>query len=293
MDPLSLLPYLITLRAVAQQGGVRPAARALRVSQATVSRHLSRLEEGMGVRLIDRSPRHLRPTPAGEALIDRLADLEQALDGVLDAVDVGSPRGLVRLSAPSLMVTHLIAPALAGFHATHPQVELELIALDRNVGLIDAADVVIRIGPLADSAHACRHLLRLTPIVVCAPHRAPPTPVTAAALAEQPWVIHRPSGQAGRLLTGPDGQTWHLEPRSAIGSNDSSSSLALLEAGAGLGLMLDRLVAPALAVGRLVQLPWSDTPKDFFVVHSSGRLPTRAVRALVDWLVEHLADPQG
>src|ERR687887_1965607 len=107
--------------AVAQSGTLSGAARKLKVDHATVSRRLAALEAALDVRLVDRLPRSCRLTAVGRQVLARAVEMEAGADGIdrLAKAAHAPLAGRVTLSAPPVLVTHLLADHLARFRAEH------------------------------------------------------------------------------------------------------------------------------------------------------------------------------
>lgn len=135
--------------AIAREGGLSGAARALGVTHATVSRQLDGAEAALGTKLFTRLATGLVPNEAGEAVVARAAAVEAemlALDLELSARDHGAT-GLVRLTAPPLILQSGLADDIAAFHAAYPGVELELVGQDQVLNLHRReADVAVRVS---------------------------------------------------------------------------------------------------------------------------------------------------
>lgn len=120
---------LQVLLEIARRGSIVAAAEQLRLSPSAVSHQLSKLEEEVGVALVERGPRSLRLTAAGQRLAEyaqQIADLMSSARDELTAHGEGQ-RGLLRIGFFATAGTQLLPRALAGFTADHPQVELALI----------------------------------------------------------------------------------------------------------------------------------------------------------------------
>lgn len=124
--------------AVARAGGFRDAARAGNASASGLSEAVRRLEAQLGVRLLHRTTRSVKPTEAGERLLERLApalnDVEAALDVVNGFRD--RPAGTLRLNV-AVVAARLVLPGIVpAFLAAYPEIRLEVIAEDSFVDVV-------------------------------------------------------------------------------------------------------------------------------------------------------------
>jgi DNA-binding transcriptional LysR family regulator len=174
---------------VVRRGSFTLAADELQISRAAASKYVSRLEERLGARLLQRTTRRLSLTEAGAALFEAsrgaLERIEEA-EGAIARFQ-SEPRGCLRVSAPmSFGILHL-GPMLAEFAREHPHVSLDLAFDDRYVNLVEERfDVAIRIGKLSDSSLVARKLAATRLVVCAAPsylaeHGEPETPEDLAA----------------------------------------------------------------------------------------------------------------
>ncbi|HTU55776.1 MAG TPA: LysR family transcriptional regulator, partial [Acetobacteraceae bacterium] len=134
--------------AVAQSGTLSGAARALRVDHATVSRRLAALEAALDVRLVDRLPRSCRLTAIGRQVLERATEMEAGAHGIARLAKAAHAPlvGRVTLSAPPVLVTHLLAAHLARFRSAYPDIRLSLAAQGPQVSLSRReADVAVRL----------------------------------------------------------------------------------------------------------------------------------------------------
>lgn len=131
------------------------AGRHLRISTAVVSARIQKLEDKLGVRLLNRTTRSVGVTEAGalyyatcREVTERLRETEAHLEYMKD-----KPQGIIKISAPYALGRRVIAPLLAQFKAAYPYVECRLDVTDRTVNLVDdQIDLAIRQGILPDSS---------------------------------------------------------------------------------------------------------------------------------------------
>ena len=134
--------------AVAQSGTLSGAARNLKVDHATVSRRLAALETALDVRLVDRLPRACRLTAVGRQVLEQAEKMETGAHGIARLAKAAHAPlvGRVALSAPPVLVTHLLVEHLARFRAEYPDIRLSLSAQGQQVSLSHReADVALRL----------------------------------------------------------------------------------------------------------------------------------------------------
>ncbi len=142
----SVLPDLLVLVKVVEQGSFSAAARLLGSTPSAVSRQMARLERTLGSRLLERTTRRLRLTEAGQAAYQHSQTMLEAAQAVLDATGhyQATPQGRVRLSMPKAFGRRVIHPLMPAFLARYPQVDVQLLLDDRTLDPIaDAVDLVI------------------------------------------------------------------------------------------------------------------------------------------------------
>jgi DNA-binding transcriptional LysR family regulator len=279
---------------VVERGSFTQAADDLGLSRAVVSKYLSRLEERLGARLLNRTTRRLSLTEAGAALFEASRGAIEKIEEAESAVArfQSKPRGRLRVSAPmSFGILHL-GPLLAEFARAHPAITLDMRLEDRYVNLVEEGfDLAIRIGTLTDSSLVARKLAS-TRVVACASksylaeHGVPETPEEIAA---HDCLIYSYLSTANVWrFTAPDGREI---PVATTGTFRINNGIVLAEAAiAGHGI----LVAPAFYVGahlregRLVRLLERFKLPDlgiYAVYPQTPHVPPK-VRAFVDFLVQ-------
>src|SRR5512132_3687854 len=174
---------------VVERGSFTLAADELELSRAVVSKYISRLEERLGARLLNRTTRRLSLTEAGATLFEASRGAIERIDEAEAAVAQfqAAPRGRLRVSAPmSFGILHL-GPAIADFAREYPAVMLDIRLDDRFVNLVeDGIDVAVRIGVLTDSSLVARRLGTTRAVACASPaylaqHGEPETPEDLAS----------------------------------------------------------------------------------------------------------------
>jgi DNA-binding transcriptional LysR family regulator len=292
MDLNALRDFL----AVTEHGGYAEAGRVLGLPKSTLSRRVAALERSLGVRLLDRNSRRLRLTAEGGALRDRATGLVASLMELEEQLrPEGAPlSGRVRISVPVLFGHVFLGQIAARFAALHPGLVLEAAVEDRRVDLLrDGFDAALRINPIPDGTLSGRLLGRNRLLLVVAPPLAEhlgykgrsPQNLVWPAVVRQGW-----GSDGGWSITGPNGPARVLaDLRLSL-----SSPLAIRDAvvaGAGAALLPASLVRQDLADGRLISLgERNGGPEEVWIVHASGRLPSRRLRALIDTMVSYFAE---
>ena len=288
-EGLAIFAKVIELRSFAG------AAAELKLSKATVSKAVGRIEARLGARLINRTSRRLALTDAGRQLAARaahiLAEGEAAEDAALAQATL--PRGLVRLAAPmSFGVLH-VAPLLPEFLATYPDVSIDLHLSDAMVDLVgEGFDAAIRIAALPDSSLVARRLCEMHRYLVASPayvqaHGRPKHPLHLAD--------HRCVGYSHGTTPEPwrftkDGKSATVRPSGQLRTNNGDAMMPALIAGTGVGILPEFIVRDALADGRLERLlpDWSLSSGAVYWVTPPGGPRPKRLEVLADFLLDRL-----
>ena len=158
--------------AIVEQGGISAAARTLGLSKSSVSVVLSRLEQSLQLRLLDRSTRSLRVTAEGEVFYRQaILIMEQAREA--DALMAGlgaAPNGKLTVALPPAFCYEMVAPSLASFRQAYPELQLEILVTTNGSAMVrESVDLAVVVGPLEDSELVSRTLLSTALIWVASP----------------------------------------------------------------------------------------------------------------------------
>ena len=281
------------VRAV-ELGGFSTAARDMGLTPSAISKLVTRLEDRLGVRLLNRTTRKLALTPEGEAYFHRsqriLADIHEAENEV--AQFRMQPKGLLRINVGTAFGMHQLTPALPEFLAANPELRIELTVTDRIVDLIeDGADLGIRLGTLPDSSLVARKICDVERVVCASPaylkkNGVPKRPDdllrhNCLSISYSPGLRRWPfaSGDGVR----------HVEVAGNVSANTAESLLQLALLGVGIIRLSDAIVGEAIREGRLVPvLPavHHAEPLPLHAVYPQGRHRSPRVAAMIDFLVE-------
>lgn len=281
---------------VAQSGSFARAAAELSLSQATVSKAITRLEQRLKTVLFHRTSRRVTLTDSGHASLERAARILEEGEAVEAEVaeQARSLWGIVRVSAPmSFGIAHL-APLLPDFMRQYPDVELDVQFSDRCEDLVaERFDLALRIGNLQDSSLLARQLCRVRILLVGSPdyfrqHGRPTHPSELAHHRALQYAYSR-SGAHWRFRHARHGEFSQAVPVALRVNNAEGLEPALL-AGLGLALQPEFLAWQPLRSGALesVMDDWEVAPLALNIVTPPGRSRPARVQRFIDHLAERM-----
>jgi DNA-binding transcriptional LysR family regulator len=272
--------------AIVREGTTVAAARRLGIDHSTASRRLSGLEQALGTRLFDRSPRGLAPTAAAAALVGHAERIESELIAAMSSAagrdTVAS--GTVRLATPEMFGTYLVAPNIAELAIRHPDLTIELAPESRSISLSKReADIAIMLRPPPKGRLVARKLAdyRLGLYATSAYLERAPKIASRADVREHGFVSY-----IEELIEYPELRSLdQILPgtRAVFRSTSSAAQQAAVAAGIGLGLL--HLFA-AEQDPRLVRILPDEVEVQrsyWLVVHADLRRLPR-IRAAIDFL---------
>lgn len=283
---------------VVDQGGFTEAAKVLGLSPSAVSKLISRLEDRLGARLLQRTTRRVSLTAEGRVYAEQVREILATIDAVESSIGgaEAEPRGLLRINVAHGFGMTQIVPAIPDFIARHPKVDIKLTFTDHIVDLIaEGDDVGIRLNDVRDETLIARKLATYTRMICGAPryferYGIPQTPADLL----QHRAIH--SNDVNALnqwsMRWPDGSEEQIAVPGHIYSNSGDALFRLCSEGLGLAYLADSLAYREIATGKLI------TVLNDFVRHNSWPIyavyPARKhlaarVRAFVDFLAERFS----
>lgn len=261
------------------------AARTLGVTPPAVSQRLAQIERRLGLRLVERDGKGLRITADGALLLDRSNDILTRLSSLQEelAERRGTVSGQLRLVAPFGFGRRHMAPLVARYHATRPDVHVDLTLSDRpGVGLVSACDILIRIGEIRDSDQVATVIAPNRRLLCAAPaylerHGVPAEP---SALRDHRCIALRENDEDVTLwrFSGPQGEQSSVRIIPCLTSNDGEVTKKLALSGLGITVRSEWDVADEIATGQLVQLMPGWTLADADITALLGRRGVRSAR---------------
>mgnify|MGYP000299188135 CR=1 FL=1 len=278
--------------AVVENESFTASARALGLSKSAVSKQVSRLEDRLGIRLLNRTTRSLSLTEAGAIFFDKcqtvISIAEQAEQAVSRLSNV--PRGLLRINAPMSFGVKRMAPLISAFRDLYPEVEIDLVLNDQVVDLVEEGfDVGIRIGRLMDSRLMAKKIASCKMALVASPSlfRDTSIPLVPAELTGFNFLHYSYVSRASGLkLVGENGAV-NIPLKGDLSANNGDFILSAVEEGMGFACMPTFICGDLVRENRLIRIlpEWEiDNDHAIYVVYPINRnLPPKA-RVFIDFL---------
>ena len=291
----AMLGDLYFFQVIVRHASFAQAAIELNVTRSALSHRLRRLEQRLGVRLLNRSNRTLTVTEAGLTLSRRLGAGFASIQRALNELDAHrqAPQGTLRLTALRDGARLVLGPALAAFTQAYPDLRLDICVDDQMVDIVQRGfDAGIRYGDTVPNDMVCVHLTApVRWVVVGAPgliaqHGLPDAP---EALLQLPCIQMRiGDGSLYPWELGNGDALMRVHVNGPVCSNETEHSFGAALAGIGFAYLPERRVSQAVRDGRLqVVLPeWASLGAPFCLYYSNRRLPPPGLRQLIALLRE-------
>ncbi|MEE9575494.1 MAG: LysR substrate-binding domain-containing protein [Gammaproteobacteria bacterium] len=276
---------------VVEQGGFTAAARQLSVSTSFVSRQVTRLEDRLDVRLLQRTTRTVRLTEMGKVYYERsreILDQFESLESEMSDLQE-KPKGLVRITAAGEYAERYVAPLVAEFVAKYPEVSVDLESSMQMVDIVDEGfDIAIRMSALSDSSLIARKVEQRRIMVCASPdylkeHGRPKTPEdlrthNCLLFPDMPWRFKYPD------------RFQEVKVRGSWSSNNGRVLVAAARQGIGVVRFSEYYLEELINTGELeiiLQEYEVDDAATWIIYPNRRHVPTR-VRYLVEFLLEEL-----
>ncbi len=283
---------------VVDEGGFAAASRALDMSPAVVTRLVADLEDHLGTRLLHRTTRKQSLTEAGEAYVERVRLILQDLDEAHAMVSSQTLElsGVLRILAPPVLATHVLAPLVAGFRQSYPSILLDIEAATHREPPIEDFDITL-IGADAtfDANVIARKVISSEAILVASPaylarKPAPSTPngliaheclrMTPTGSRNRPWRLFRADDEA---------QVAEVDVKPVLWANHPDTLMRAALDGAGITATTVALAVTHLASGALVRVlsPWIANRYTLYAALPSRKFLPQRTRVFLDYFTEH------
>jgi DNA-binding transcriptional LysR family regulator len=276
------------------------AAKDLALPRSTVTDAVKQLETRLGVRLLQRTTRHVSPTLDGEAYHRRCLALITDLEDAEAAFGGAKPKGLLRVDVHGTLARHFVLPRLPDFLAEYPAIEFYMSEGDRLVDLVrEGIDCVVRVGDLHDSDMIARRVGMLAEVTCAAPAYIERfgMPANVDALAGHRMVgFHSSATRALLPLEFTiDGVVRNVNLPAPVAVNAAESLVTAGRLGLGLIQVPRYHIESDLERGILVPvLPdFPPTPTPVSLLYPPNRQLSPRVRVFIDWLVRAFDSCRG
>jgi DNA-binding transcriptional LysR family regulator len=286
-----LLAGITVLAAVVQGRSFARAGEALGITTSGVSRSIARLEERLGIRLLDRTPRSVALTDEGKRFYEQVGPLLSTIEDAANSVSgsAGAVQGRLRVDIDPYFSRLILSGKIGSFLAMHP----DLVTREHVSDLVaDGIDVAVRFGEPASDTMIARKLLETRVLTLASPqyikkHGKPkhPTdltsheciqfldPITARPYEWEFW--------AGKKVVA-------VKAKGRLQLSDVGTMINECLAGTGVAQILSVGVQPLLASGRLVDLfpDWPGEVFPLYALHPSRQHPPAKVRAFIEFALK-------
>ena len=289
---------------VIDEGGFAAAARALDLSPAVVTRLVADLEDHLGTRLLHRTTRRVSLTEAGETYLERvrqiLLDLDEA--GALVSSHTQELAGVLRVLAPPVLATHVLAPLVSGFRRLYPKIRLDVEVASHREPPVEDHDITLMGANASFDGHViARKVISTEAILLASPDylQRRGTPQSPEELARHDCLRLKPTAGRSvvwRLLNADEGdRAIEVEVEPVLWANHTDTLMHAALDGAGITATTVELAAPLIAEGDLVRVlsPWITDRLTLYAALPSRKFMPRRTQVFLDYLTEQTRERVG
>lgn len=289
---------MVVFSHVVEQGSFSAAAKHIGLSRAVVSYHIKKLEQQLGITLLNRSTRSIALTQAGSDYYQRCRIIAQQASAANQQIEnvKNEPEGLLKITCPVSVGLHTIVPALDKFRKIYPKIELDLMLTDEVINIVkEGIDLAIRGAPLADSGLQARKLAVLDTCLCGSPDyfQCYGRPTNPNELLAHTWVIYKLT--SNKLTLEKAGRIHTIEVKGAIATNNAAARTAFVEGGQGLARIPTYDAWPKIKAGRLQSVldDYQLKAIDVYGVFPPGAANSKKLRLLIDFLSQFFTQQQA
>ncbi|MEH6345559.1 MAG: LysR family transcriptional regulator [Bermanella sp.] len=293
---MSDLNDMMVFRTVVEKGSFTGAANSIGLPKSNISRKVSRLEESLGVLLLERSTRSLRLSEIGEIYYQHCVRIHEEMTNASHCVDAMSavPKGWLKVGASVAVGQTLLAPKLAQFYQEFSQVKVDLQLSNRRIDIIEEGfDLAIRVGPSPDSSLISRKLCSVDLHLYASHHylqkNLDTNPILHADdLAKHACLFMSDSSNKQRWELFDQDKKHHVNFDAAFVCDDFSVIYQQVTNDMGIALLPDYMCEQALQEQKVKRVLNNLVGRsvDIYAIYASRKGVTPKLRALLDYLVE-------
>lgn len=283
------LKSMVVFSHIVDQGSLTAAANAMGISRGVVSYHLKKLEQQLGVKLLNRTTRSLSLTETGEAYYQRCKNIAFQAHQANQQIEQTKqePVGKLKISCPVNLGLQVVVPALNEFRRLYPLIELNVSLSDDVVNLIkEGIDLAIRGAPLLDSGLQASKLATFETCLCGSPDyfQRRGRPLGPESLYDHDWVVYTPAANTIHLRQGE--RSFSLSVRGAVSTNNAAARTLFIEGGNGIGRIPLYDALPRIRSGRLERIlaDYECTGIDVYAVFPPGAADSKKLRLLLDFM---------
>lgn len=282
---------------VIDEGGFAAAGRAMDMSPAVVTRLVADLEDHLGTRLLHRTTRRVSLTDAGEGYLERVRVILQDLDEAhaLVSSQTSELAGVLRLLAPPVLATHVLAPLVSGFRQAYPKILLDIDVESHREPPIEDYDITLMGTKTSFDANViARKVLSSVTVLLASPEylQRRGTPERPEELAQHDCLRFKPAigrSRGWRLLHETDESRFvDIEVQPVLWANHTDTLMHAALDGAGITAATVELAAPLIQNGDLVRVlnPWITDRLTMYAALPSRKFMPRRTEVFLDYLIE-------
>lgn len=288
---------------VVNEGSFSNAATAMQLSPQLVSKYVSKLEERLDIRLLNRTTRKVSLTEAGthyfqhaQQILLSIEDMESKLGGFQQ-----NPKGTLRISAPVSFALKHMAQLVTDFQTLYPSVMIDLQLTDRKVDIVEEGfDIALRIGQLKSSSLIAKHVAPIRVILCASPdylkkHGTPSKPedLKNHRYLHYSYMERNAKEAIYEWLGTEDGQLNGAQLNGKLSSNNGDLLVNAAIAGGGIALQPTFIASEALSRGELVVVLPDYEPETLglYAVYAHRKLLPHKIRCFIDFIEGYYGSP--
>ena len=289
----------MTFVEVAKAKSFVSAANQIGLSTSATSKAVAKLEQDLGVKLLQRTTRSVSLTPEGEQFLSGFLNLQSELNGLLEEVkgDQRQPSGCLRVSVPPVYGRAVLMKMVGDFLKRYPKMQLDISFDSSAINLAsDAYDLAIRAGELPDSANlVARRIDTSQRLTVASPNylATRPSIQSIADLSKHLCIAnHLHTGSKVKWVFEQNEKKIKMDAQSQLYLDDLDAIYSAVLNGLGVGQLFDFMLKDDLKSGAVKEVlaDYRPKPLPIYAIYLDRRLVSPRIRVFIDFLVEKLSE---
>ncbi|KER68495.1 LysR family transcriptional regulator [Burkholderia cepacia] len=286
---------IATFVSVVRHGSFTAAAASMKLTRSALGKSVSRLEESMGVRLLNRTTRSISLTDEGSVVFERWAHVLEELEDVDAAVASRrrEPTGTLKITAPVALGQRHVVPVINAFLRKWPNVRTELSLTPRFTDLIEEGfDIAIRVGHPKTNSEVLTRTVGWQQYMVCAAPSylaARGTPTSPKELGAHDSIFFHSAGHALAWKLQDQGEQVVYEGPGRFMADNAEAIRNAVLSGAGLAYLPSYVVGADLISGQVIEVleVFRPKPEPIRLMYPSKKYLSPRIRAFIDMFAAH------